>query len=130
MPLIPAESELNFSIEKILDCITRIHDLQPRYKTRGFYIEATMQPFIFKYALKVIITRPEYSFTLTYDVENEPNQFIDKLIAKFEYLPHILNRFHSFITELTTTYSLETQSNFKQFLYEFEKVRSTFTNVE
>ena len=41
-----------------------------------------MQPFIFKYALKVIITRPEYNFTLTYDVENESNQFIDKLIAK------------------------------------------------
>lgn len=113
MPITPDESELNFSIEKILDCITRINDLQPRYQARGFSIEATMQPFIFKYTLKVIITRPEYSFTLTYDVENESNQFIDKLIAKFEYLPHILNRFHSFITELTTTYSIETQSNFK-----------------
>lgn len=107
------EYSFNPDTQKINECITRINDLQPRYQARGFSIEATMQPFIFKYALKVIITRPEYNFTLTYDVENESNQFIDKLIAKFEYLPHILNRFHSFITELTTTYSLKTQSNFK-----------------
>ena len=113
MPLIPDESELNISVQKILDCIERINNLQPRYQARGFSIEATKQPFIFKYALKVIIARPEYSFTLTCDVENESNSFADKLIAKLEYLPHILNRFHSFITELTTTYSLETQSNFK-----------------
>lgn len=113
MPITPDESELNFSLEKILECITRINDLQPRYQARGFSIEAIIQPFIFKYALKVTITRPEYNLTLTYDVEDESNQFIDKLIAKFEYLPHILNRFHSFITELTTTYSIETQSNFK-----------------
>lgn len=113
MPITPDESELNFSIEKILDCITRINDLQPRYEARGFSIKATKQPFIFKYALKVIITRPEYNFTLTYDVENESNSFADKLIAKLEYLPHILNRFHSFITELTTKYPIEKLSNFK-----------------
>lgn len=113
MPITPDESELNFSIKKILDCITRINDLQSRYQARGFSIEATKQPFIFKYVLKVIIARPEYSFTITYDVENESKSFSDKLISKFEYLPHILNRFHSFITELTTTYPIETLSNFK-----------------
>lgn len=113
MSLIPDESELNLNVQKIFDCIERINDLQPRYQARGFSIEATKQPFIFKYALKVIIARPEYSFTLICDVENESNAFADKLIAKLEYLPHILNRFHSFITELTTKYPIEKLSDFK-----------------
>lgn len=74
------EYSFNPDTQKINECITRINDLQPRYQARGFSIEATMQPFIFKYALKVIITRPEYNFTLTYDVENESNE--DELIEK------------------------------------------------
>ena len=113
MPLIPDESELNLSVQKILDYIERINNLQPQYQTRGFSIEATKQPFIFKEAIKVIIARPEYHFTFTCDVEKTSKRFINKLIAKFEYLPHILNRFHSFITELTTKYPIEKLSNFK-----------------
>ena len=50
------EYSFNPDTQKINECITRINDLQPRYQARGFSIEATMQPFIFKYALKVIIT--------------------------------------------------------------------------
>lgn len=54
-----------------------------------------------------MVLTDEYSF-------NPDTQKINECITRInDFLPHILNRFHSFITELTTTYSLETQSNFK-----------------